>query len=444
MRTDGSPSGDGRGLIAGGLSRLRSLGFLTAVRVRKIRIISREDSLFAGYEMDATASTLVNLVIIPLVLGSILFSHSAFTFQEAMVIVVLLVLTSWGLDILILVMMLRHEIYQIASEIRAIMRARDSQKIDPHHLNLSPEDLLATAYYYERNGLVRKCEAYLAHLITMHADSFEGVLAMEQMERVEGIRDRPSAARTREGERKTLPAPRRKVTGIKKMASLIPGRKGEGVKERDENGRVRGSVPRHRRWFGLPAAGGKKRKEEGSSGESYQQPGKSHRDVLPLGKRLFPKAGPRETLAQRAIRKRRERLVRREDFVNSPDEKTLAGSARIKLGLSRLLHWESREERRYRRKQERWLHGPRAPKPVRRSEGSAHKTRQWRPYWLRSRAERQALNRQKRWSEGLSGPGSTQKSRDRWGRWRLLAGAGRSERLTQERREKAVGEPPYG
>jgi hypothetical protein len=62
---------------------------------------------------------------------------------------------------------------------------------------------------------------------------------------------------------------------------------------------------------------------------------------------------------------------------------------------------------------------------------------------MRSREERQALERQKRWTEGLSGPGSVQKSRDRWGRWRLLRGRSKEERLMQERKAWAVEEPPH-
>jgi hypothetical protein len=161
VRTDGSPSGDGRGLMAEGLSRLRSMGLFTAVRVRRIHILSRKDHLFAAYEMDATVPTLVNMVLIPLVLGSILFSHSSFGFYESLVILMLLVAASWGLDVFVLVMLLRHEIYQVASEIRTILKRYDVPKIDPHHEDLTPEELLKTAYYYERNGLIGRCEAYL-------------------------------------------------------------------------------------------------------------------------------------------------------------------------------------------------------------------------------------------------------------------------------------------
>ena len=443
MRTDGSHSGDGRGLLAGGLSRLLRMGFLTAVRVRKIRIISKEDFLFAGYEMDATASTIMNMVLVPLVLGSILFAHSAFSFYEALAILILLVLTSWGLDILVLVMMVRHEIYQIASEIRVILRRQDTLRIDPHHLDLSPENLLATAYYYERNGLVRRCEAYLVHLVAWHPESFEAGLAREHMEHLEGMPSRLSSARTREGEGKILPSSGLKRFRIKKMAGSATRRRGAGTAERDGNGKVNDSPEGRRKWFRLPAFFRRRKSAEKSPyAAKYQSRGGSGTGLKGRVKGFFG-SGNSQAPRERAIRRRQQRLQRREDLAKTPDERKLTWAARIKLRLSRLFHWESREERQYRRERERWFHGPRRSKPPSRAVGNTNSRTLRRPNWMRSREERQALERQKRWTEGLSGPGSVQKSRDRWGRWRLLRGRSKEERLMQERKAWAVEEPPH-
>jgi hypothetical protein len=62
---------------------------------------------------------------------------------------------------------------------------------------------------------------------------------------------------------------------------------------------------------------------------------------------------------------------------------------------------------------------------------------------MRSREEKQALERQQRWTEGLPGPGSIQKSRHKWGRWRLFKGKSKAERLIQKRQARAVEEPPH-
>jgi hypothetical protein len=443
MRTDGSPSGDGRGLLAGGLSRLLSMGFLTVVRVRKIRIISRNDFLFAGYEMDATVSTLVNMVIIPLVLGSILFSHSAFSFYEALGILVLLVLTSWGLEVFFLIMMVRHEIYQIASEIRAIMRRHDTPKIDLHHQDLAPEDLLATAYYYERNGLIRRCEAYLVHLVVWHPESFETILAREHMEHLDGIPSRPSPARTREGESKNPPASGMKNSWIKRTAAFLTGRRGVGTAERDGSGKVHGSTKKRRKWFRLPAFFKRKKKAERSPYPAKHKSRKGSGAALKGRRRVLFGPGIHGTPQERTVRRRQERLERREAFARAPDDKKLTWGARMKLRLSRLIRWEGRDERRYRRERERWFHGPRPPKPKRRMDGKKRGRRQRLPNWMKSREERQALDREKRWSEGLSGPGSIQRNRDRWGKWRLFRGEKRAERLIKERRTRATEESPH-
>jgi hypothetical protein len=442
VRTDGSPAGDGRGLIAGGLSRLRSMGLLTAVRVRKIKILSRDDFLFAGYEMDATISTLVSMVIIPLVLGSILFYHSAFSFYEALAILVLLVLTSWGLDVSMLVMMVRHEIYQIASEIRAIMIRRDIPKIDLHHRNLSPEDLLATAYYYERNGLIRRCEAYFVHLVAWYPESFEAALAREHMDHLDEIPRRPSTARTKEGEKINLPSSGLKGSRIKKMAVLLTRRPGVGTAERDGSEKVSDSAPGRRKWFRLPAFFRRKNTEKSPYTPKYQSRRSSKTALKDRVGGLFG-SGNSGAPQERAVRRRRQRLQRREALAKAPDELKLTRTARMKLRLSRLVHWEGREERRYRKERERWFHGPRRTEPASRADGNTNSRRLQRPNWMRSREERQALERQKRWTEGLPVPGSVQKSRDRRGRW-LLRRESRAERLMSERRSRAVEEVPHG
>ena len=440
MRTDGSPSGDGRGLVAGGLSRLRSIGFLTAVRVRNVRILSREDFLFAGYEMDATTTTLVSMVIIPLVLGSILFSHSAFSFYEALFILVLLAITSWGLDVFVLVMMLRHEIFQIASEIRAIMRNRDTQQIDLHHRDLSPEDLLATAYYYERNGLVRRCEAYLVHLAAWHPDTFEAELAREHIQRLEGLPGKSSMIRTREGEAKDQPASGSGGSRFKKMRTLVPGQKNPGNTEPDTKDRIHDADKTPPGRFRLPAFFSRLKKTASPGGSGKRRSKESYRyDRQGRKKGLFG-SGMRETARERVVRKRRERLQRREAFATAPDEKNLTRGSRMKKRLSRFFSLENKEERRYRKKQERWFHGPKPPKPVRRSADEANGSKQRRPVWMRSREERQAVRRQERWSQGFETPGYIQRARDKWGKLMLLGRTGREERQARERRIKAVEE----
>jgi hypothetical protein len=440
MRTDGSHSGDGRGLLAGGLSRLRSLGFLTAVRVRNVRIISSEDFLFASYEMDATTTTLVSMVIIPLVLGSILFSHSAFSFYEALVILILLVITSWGLDVFTLVMMLRHEIYQIASEIRAIMRNRDTQHIDLHHRELSPEDLLATAYYYERNGLVRRCEAYLVHLAAWHPDSFEAELAREHIQRLEGLPGKSSMIRTREGRSKDQSVSGSRGARLKNMTTLLSGRKGAGNTERDTRERSRDADIKPPERSGLPAFFSRSKKTGTPGGSGKQRSNEDYRADRQARKKGFFGFGVREAARERVVRKRRERLQRREAFSSVPDEKNLTRGSRLKLRLSRFLSLESREERRYRKKQERWFHGPRPPRPAGRSAHETNSRKQRRPVWMRSREERQAVRRQERWSQGFETPGYIQRARDKWGKLRLLGRTGKEERQTRERRMKAVEE----
>jgi hypothetical protein len=443
MRTDGSHSGDGRGLLAGGLSRLLRMGFFTAVRVRKIRIISKEDYLFAGYEMDATASTIMSMVFVPLVLGSILFAHFAFSFYEALAILILLVLTSWGLDVIALVMMVRHEIYQIASEIRTVLRRQDTLRIDPHHLDLSPENLLATAYYYERNGLVRRCEAYLVHLVAWYPESFEAALACEHMEHLEGMPSRLSIARTKEGEEKTLPSSGLKRFRINKMAGSATRRRDAGTAERDGNGKVSSSPKGRLKWFRLPAFFRRKKDAEKSPyAAKYQSRGGSGKGLKGRVKGFFG-SGNSQAPQERAVRRRQQRLQRREDLAKTPDERKLTRTARIKLRLSRLFRWESREERQYRRERERWFNGPRRSKPASRATGNTNSRILRRPNWMRSREEKQALERQKRWTEGLSGSGSVQMSRDRWGRWRLLRGRSKAERLMEERKARAVEEPPH-
>jgi len=438
MRSDGSHAGDGRGLIAGGLSRLRSLGFLTAVRVRNVRILSREDFLFAGYEMDATTTTLISMVIIPLVLGSILFSHSAFSFQEALLILVLLVITSWGLDVVVLVMMLRHEIYQIASEIRSIMRNRDVQHIDLHHRDLSPEDLLATAYYYERNGLVRRCEAYLVHLAACYPDSFEAELAREHIRRLEGLPGKTSMIRTREGKANDQPVTGSRGAPLKKVTAFLSGRKGAGRTGRETSKQSRDAGIKPRGRFRLPAFFNRSKKTTTPGGAGKEGTNEVYRHDRQSRKKGIFGSGARETARERVVRKRRERLQRREAFASAPDEKNLTRGSRMKRRLSRLLSLENKEERRYRKKQERWFHGPRPPKPVGRSPDGTSGPKKRRPVWMMSREERQAVRRQERWSQGFESPGYIQRSRDKWGKLMLFGRDGKEERQTRERRMKAI------
>ncbi len=438
VRKDGSPSGDGRGILTEGLSRLRSLGFLTAVRVRKIRIFSRKDFLFARYEMDATASTLVSMVIIPLVLGSILFSHSGFSFYEALTILIILVLGSWGLDVLVLVMMLRHEIYQIASEIRAVLEKYDNLKIDLHHQDLSPEELLSVAYYYERNGLVLRCEAYLVHLSTQHPDSFEASLAREHMETLDGFPSRSAAVRTRDGQKKESTAGGKKPSRIKVALSRLKAGRNTGTRqkswEREEEDK------KEKRWARFRISVLLKNKEPSeNSGKKTKGSDKTVQPAARYQKRGLFGLGSRKTLQTRVVRKRQERLARREAFTRAPSEKSLSFFARVKLRLSRIINREGREERKFRREQERWIHGPPPPKRKNNRGRGGH----WRPRWMKSSEEKKAADRQNRWLEGFSGPGTIQRSRDRWGRLRLVSGRSRAQKEMMERKMRATEETSY-
>ena len=422
-RKDGSPSGDSRGILTEGLSRLRSLGFLTAVRVRKIRVYSRKDFLFARYEMDATASTLVSMVIIPLVLGSILFSHSGFSFYEALTILIILVLGSWGLDVFVLVMMLRHEIYQIASEIRVILKKYDTPKIDLHHQDLSPEDLLNIAYYYERNGLVQKSEAYLVHLSARHPDSFEASLAREHMESFDGIPRWSAAVRTREGQKKESTSKDKQRSRLKVILSRRKDRRDSATLQ--QNWKQKEEDKKENRWERFRRGIQRAKKKDQAASQ------KQKRGLLGIGNR--------KTLQERAALKRQERLKRREAFAKAPSEKSLPRGARLKLRISRILRRESREERKFRKEQERWIHGPPPPKRT----NSRDRKELWRPRWMRSREEKQAAERQKRWVEGPTGPGKIQRSRDKWGRLRLVTREGRANREMIERRKQALEKSSY-
>ncbi len=436
VRVDGSPSGDGRGFLAGGISRLRTMGLLSAVKVRKISILSRKDDLFALYEMDSTVSTLINLVIIPLVLGSILFSHPRFGFYESLALLLLLVATSWGLDIFVLVMMVRHEIVQVASEIRAVIRRRDTPLVDAHHQHLSPEDLLATAYYYERNGLILRCEAYLFHLVAQHPDTLEADLAREHMETLEGLPRGALVSRTREGEKRPKIPEKRDPSWVRR---LLPSGKGSG-NSRGPQFREGGQSRQQKEktlWRRLldrwRPAGSKERARREDRG-AHGLVGRWRRKGL-LG--VFR----RERKEERVLRKRRERLQRRDGYMGEVEEGHPGRKGLLRRVLGRL-RWETREERQYRREQERWKHGPPPPRGGRGPDHQRREKKRWRPSWLRSREEKEVLARRERWLQGDPGPGSFQRGRDRWARWRLVNRENREERSLRERQTRALDDTP--
>ncbi|TNF47167.1 hypothetical protein EP232_03820, partial [bacterium] len=149
-RRESGPIRDNRRSLVGEVSRLLSIGFFSAVKIRKIQILTRRDCFVAEYKMDVVVTTLVCVVLIPLVIGTALFAKSTLSTATIIALIVFLVVLTWGLDTGMLIMLVRHEINQIASEIKTVMQRPDMFSVDSHHHHLDPEDLLATAYYYER------------------------------------------------------------------------------------------------------------------------------------------------------------------------------------------------------------------------------------------------------------------------------------------------------
>ncbi|UCG38985.1 MAG: hypothetical protein JSV00_01765 [bacterium] len=446
MRRDGTTAGAARGFLSAGISRLQSMGFLTTIALRRVSVLFRGDRLYAAYQMDITASTLMSVVIIPLVLGTALIVHSKLSLYQALGVLCLLVLASWGLDITMLVMMVRHEIRQVASEIRAVMLRRDSPSVEAHHRDLEPEILLATAYYYERNGLVQRTEAYLVHLVQSHPDTLEGGLALEHLQGLDGNPYYIPEDRARgEGERR-WPARRR----------WLPGRSGASAGRAAEK-EAAGGGRRKRGWrltnpFGrrqAPSTGG----SNGDPAARGPERRRSFLDIFRRGPRrrtgaeggkprLFP-GGLRggEPKERRKARKGRERMERkRAESWSPPGEDGGGNGPGRRRRLPELLRLESREERSRRRRKERWFHGPDPQRSAQGSPNGGKGFRRWRPSWLRTGEERQAQERERRWSEGPRGPGAVQRARDRMAKWALERRQPRQERHWRERREKAVEE----
>ncbi len=401
VRRERSPvSQDGTPLI-GQVSRLLNMGFLNAVKVRKIGILTRKDKVFAGYEMDVTVTTLITVVAIPLVLGTALLVHSKLSLFATVAIILFLVAFTWGMDTWLVVMLVRHEIRQIATEIQTIMLRQDTPRVEPHHLGIDAEELLATAYYYERNNLMKRSQAYLEHLVAHHPETLEGRLGQDRLEQL-GVRPmRDPAPRERDtldpkgGKRLKWPlrkAERRTSPGKQREKPSKPSYNQAGEE-------IPGVMPRRRGLLDLLrldrrlARQARKRREKRARrltlNEAYDDSGRRK------GR------GPGRLLRSFGFKRREERqsLKYRDHRHSSPREQE---GAQDKRWWQKLFRWESRRQRQARKRRERWARGPRSSRRVERALQGPGEGKLRRVTWFRSREERLARKREERWSKGPS------------------------------------------
>ena len=361
QRRERDPSSHERWTLTGGVSRLMSLGLLSAVKVKRINVFFIDESLFASYEMDATVTTLISIVLVPMILGTALIAHSRLSLLHVLIILFLLVLTSWGVDIWVLVQLVRHEIRQTASEIRGVLLLRDIPFVDAHHRDLYPEDLLATAYYYQRNGLTKRSRAYFTHLVGLHPETLEAELAGEHLAEDPGsipgqpVGVGPGGGKHEESQRgdgrekKGLFGffgrfTREERTARKHQERWIHGphpQRGKGRTDEGKGNRKLWSLPRFRAKEDLPD---RKRGDRWSQDTARE--------------RAREKAGRlrrRWKLLRRKSREERMEDKRKKQWSRGSSQQDMRQKAGILKRRWRLLRRKSREERLARKREERWL-----------------------------------------------------------------------------------------
>ncbi|UCF30501.1 MAG: hypothetical protein JSV26_10680 [bacterium] len=478
LRREKDPVSESLGPLKGSVSRLLSLGFLSTAKVRKINIISIDESLIATYEMDAAATALICVVLIPLVLGPALVAHAKLTLLQALGILFLLVLTSWGMDIWGVVQLVRHEIKQTASEIKGVILLVDNPEVDAHHRDLDPEDLLASAYYYQRNGLTKRSRSYFTHLAETHPGTLEATLARENLGEDLYVIPIPPLRDGEKKQRRKIRPWRRKIKDQPVQRDTYADGRQPAVQTETEgavDGRGKSGLRRlfrFRKRAGSEAAGERRdRKTQILSGEE-----KGHRS----GEDGFSRRGGllrffrRHTREERAARKRQER------WIHGPRRKVTAGDGndghsgrkwwsmlRLRSDKDRLarrqkdpstrrgggqyaaeqaeterrrwriLRRESREDRLARKRMERWSRPDAAREAKEQAEDNR---RRWRLLRWESKEDRLARKRMERWSHGPSSNRGNRQNPAQGNRlWRRLRGEPKKDRLMRERRERAAG-----
>jgi hypothetical protein len=382
-RRESGPIRDNRKPLIGEVSRLLSLGFLSVVKVKKIQILIRRDCFVAEYKMDVIVTTLVCVVLIPLVLGPALFAKSTLSTATIIAMLALLVVFTWGLDTGMLVMLVRHEISQIASEIKAVMRRSDRFSVDSHHHHLDPEDLLATAYYYERNDLMQRSKAYLDHLTTWHPGTLEGDLACQRLEELEGRHSRPQGLTTgnisEENEkvsRRFLKRKPKKEMPMREISAKTRSTEGKPTEKKSERG--------FRKILSLPRFLRLRKENKGNAGSDQQSDSHKGRGF----RRLFRKTSKEE----RRDAKQRKRLNRRTPRKSFQS----AEQTGDRKWWQRIFQWMSKKERLARKREKRWIHGPPSPKTAKRKADGRTGRKQLTAPWLKAREKRLARQREER------------------------------------------------
>jgi hypothetical protein len=429
-RRESGPIRDNRKPLIEEVSRLLSIGFLSAVKVKKIQILTRRDCFVAEYKMDVIVTTLVCVVLIPLVLGTALFAKSTLSTATIIALLALLVVITWGLDTGMLVMLVRYEITQIASEIKTVMQRTDMFRVDTHHHHLDPEDLLATAYYYERNDLMQRSQAYLDHLTTWHPGTPEGELACQRLEELEGRHSRPQGMTTgntseknENGSRRFLKRKPKKEMPMREISSKNRSTEGKPHEKNPEKG--------FRKILSLPRLLRLRKEDEDGAGRVQQSD--------PHKRRKFRGFFVRKSKEERRAAKQRKRLNRR------TSKKSFQSAEQVddRKWWQRIFRRKSKEDRRAIKQRKRLNR-----RTSRRSFRSTEQTDD-RKWWQRfiqrlSKKERLARKREKRWIHGPPSPKTAKRKADgRTGRKRLTAPwlKTREKRLARQREERVSGKP---
>lgn len=419
------PTGQNRKPIVGEVSRLLNMGFLSAVKVRSIQILTRRDCLIAEYSMDVTITTIICVVLIPMVLGTALIANSSMSPAAAIALVALLVVFTWGLDTWMLVMLVRHEIRQIASGIKSVILKTDVFSIESHHLLLDPEDLLAIAYYYERNDLVKRSTAYFDYLITRHPETEEGGLASQRLVDLEGRHSRPRGPGD-DGVSGEKERPRRRFLRPKPKDEVPPP--GNSTRARSAEGKQAEDKPERglRKLLSLPRALRLRKEKKSSDGADERKNSQGGRELhwparkksreekraarhsRRVAKRASGRASPSfdqtddskwwKRVIERRSREERIAFRRQRRLEQSRPGGSLssAGEGGKRSWRNRVYSWISRDERKARKREKRWNQGPPAPVPARRTVHGERKKRVLTAPWIKAREERLSRQREER------------------------------------------------
>ena len=352
-RREITPTSGSWEVLTGGVSRLLSVGFLSTVSVRRIKVLTLKDHLAAAYVIDATATALLSVVVIPMILGTALIYNSKLSTVHAITLLLLLVITTWGLDVGMLVIMLRHEIRMIATEVRTVMMQLDTPIVEEFHHDFDAATLLATAYYYYDNSMTKRALAYHKYLIARHPESSEAELARERLsflKRDPYYRGRPRTEEERAEERQKRRRRLWKIWEKRGAHGRNPTRSGIVPAEvADEK------AQKKHRWFRLPGF-----------------------------------------LRIRFDKKRKSPLSGLRAGAKTPTNDKVGQ----KRGLLRFFRIGSKAERREKRMKKRWLHGPSATRRKTRWTGERkYRKRWWQPPWFKLGSERAEKRRAKRHSK---------------------------------------------